>query len=146
MNDTIAGAAHPAPHRHLIRIGPLLLGLFGVPFLWGIRLVANYAIASQFCFEGAVRRYTLPDTLGWIWWMMVAIDLLTIIAGVATALVSYRNWRLTAEENATPNSALIETGEGRTRFLSLWGILVASLFILAALVDLVALCVIPVCA
>jgi hypothetical protein len=143
---TIADAAHPAPHRHRISVRPLLLGLFGVPFLWGIRLVANYAMASQFCFHDAARRYTLPDTLGWIWPTMVALDVLTILAGIATVLVSYRNWRITAEECAAPNSVLIEIGEGRTRFLSLWGMLVASLFILAAIFDLIALYVVPVCA
>jgi hypothetical protein len=147
MTDTtITRAAHPAPHRHRISIRPLLLGLFGVPFLWGIRLVANYALANQFCFHGAARRYELPDTLGWIWPTMVAVDMLTILAGLATALVSYRNWRITAEERAAPNSLLIEIGEGRTRFLSLWGLLVSSLFILAAIFDLIALYVIPVCA
>jgi hypothetical protein len=145
-NTTVTGAAHPAPHRHRISIRPLLLGLFGVPFLWGIRLVANYALASHFCFPDATRRHTLPGTLGWIWPTMVAIDLLTILAGIATVLISYRNWRITADERASPNSVLIEIGEGRTRFLSLWALLVASLFILAAVFDLIALYVVPVCA
>lgn len=147
MTDaTLTGGAHPAPHRHRIDIRPLLLGLFGVPLLWGLRLVANFAMASHFCFPGAARRYALPDTLGWIWPTMVGIDVLTILAGLATALVSYRNWRITADETAGPRSMLIEIGEGRTRFLSVWGMLVASLFILAAVFDLIALWIVPVCA
>lgn len=147
MTDTtITGAAHPAPYRHRISVRPLLLGLFGVPLLWGLRLVATFAMASHFCFPGPTRRYTLPDTLGWIWPTMVALDVLTIFAGVAAALISYRSWRITAEENAAPNSVLIEIGEGRTRFLSLCGLLVALLFILASIFDLIALYLLPVCA
>jgi hypothetical protein len=143
---TITGAAHPAPHRHRISIGPLLLGLFGVPFLWGIRLIANYAMASHFCYPVSFRRYALPDTLGWVWPAMIGLDVLTILAGLATALVSYRNWRITADESAGPRSPLIDIGEGRTRFLSLWGMLVSALFILAAVFDLIALRILPVCA
>lgn len=147
MTDTtVTGAAHPAPHRRRINLRLLLLGLFGVPLIWSVRLVANFAVASHFCYPITFRQYALPDTLGWVWPTMVGTDVLTIVVGLATAFISYRNWRITADESAGPRSLLIEIGEGRTRFLSLWGMLVAALFIVSSIFDLIALCIIPVCA
>ncbi len=141
----VTGAARPAPHRHRVGATLLVLGLFAVPLMWGIRLVANFAIASHFCFPGALRLHALPHALGWVWPTMIGINVLSILIAVAVGLVNYRKWRLTADESAGPRSALIEIGEGRTRFLSAWGLLVASLFVVAAGFDLIALCIVPVC-
>ncbi len=142
---TVTGEAHPAPHRHRVGTTLLVAGLFAVPLVWGIRLAANFAIASHFCFPGDVRLYALPPSLGWVWPTMIGINVLSILIAVAVGLVSYRNWRLTADEHAGRRSGLIEIGEGRTRFLSAWGLLIAALFVLVAAFDLVALCIVPVC-
>jgi hypothetical protein len=144
-NATLTGAAHPAPYRHHVGTTLLVLILFVVPLLWGIRLVANFAIASHFCFPGDLRRYALPNPLGWVWPTMIGIDVLTILIALAAILVSYRNWRIASEESAGPRSPLIEIGEGRTRFLSMWGLLIGALFVIAVSFDLVALFIVPVC-
>src|SRR5689334_13657914 len=42
--------AHPAPHRHRVSTALLAFALWATPAVWGMRLVANYAINSHFCF------------------------------------------------------------------------------------------------
>jgi hypothetical protein len=137
---------HPAPHRHSINFSLLAACLVGVPTLWGLRLVLNYFFDSYFCFPGGdARRPTLPGGLGWVWPTILAIDVLTILFAVGAIVVSYRNWSRTREEYASPHAPLIEIGEGRTRFLSLWGLMIGVGFLIAVLFDFLALWIVPVC-
>jgi hypothetical protein len=57
----------------------------------------------------------------------------------AAATLSFRSWRATRHELASANGPLIEIGEGRTSFLSLWGRLIGIGFGVAVLFDLVGL-------
>jgi hypothetical protein len=145
-NDSAVTDAMSPRSRERTGIPLLLLGLFGVPLIWGIRLVANFALASHFCFPGDLRRHALPESLGWVWPAMIGINALSILAAIAVALVCYRSWRTASDESGGARSGLMQSGEGRTRFLSIWGLLVAIMFILAAAFDLVALWILPVCA
>ena len=145
--DTAAlhAGAHPAPHRH--RVGSLALA-FGVaagPLAWGVHLVVNYGIASHACFPGAGPRSQAPAGAG-LWWLLLSIDLIAIAVAAAATLVSYRSWRATRRELAGRASDLLEIGEGRTRFLALWGLLTGVGFLLAVVFDGVALLVLPLCA
>jgi hypothetical protein len=134
--------AHPAPQRH--RVGLLILSaaLFAAPAIWGLRLVFNYALASYFCFPGSIRHYALP---GWTWPTLLGVDVLAIAIAVLAAIVSWRNWQR-ARHEAASDAPLIEIGEGRTRFLALWGLMTGVGFAVAGIFDLVTLWIVPVCA
>jgi len=60
-------------------------------------------------------------------------------------LVSFRNWRLTFDE--APGSAhhLLDNGEGRTRFLAMFGILTSVLFALGLVFATAAVFLVPLC-
>jgi len=135
--------AHPAPQRH--QVGLLILGaaLVATPAIWGLRLVLNFALASYFCFPGSIRQYALPR---WTWPTLLGVDVLAIAVAVLAAVVSWRNWQRTADERAVPGAPLIEIGEGRTRFLALWGLMTGIGFAVAGAFDLVTLWIVPVCA
>ncbi len=133
---------HPAPHRHAVSFALLVLALVATPCLWGVRLVTNYALDSHFCFPGDARRNAVP---GWVWPTLLGIDVLVLLLAVAATLISYRNYQATRTELAAPCAPLIEIGEGRTRFLALWGLMIGVGFVVAMLFDLVALWVVPAC-
>ena len=134
--------AHPAPHRH--RAGLMILGaaLFATPAVWGLRLVLNYALDSYFCYPGSIRKYALP---GWTWPTLLGVDALAIAVAVLAAVLSWRNWRRTRDK-VRSSGPLIEIGEGRTRFLALWGLMTGVGFAVAGAFDLLALWIVPVCA
>ena len=119
----------------------LAAALFAVPCLWALRLVVNYGIDSYFCFPSEVRRNILPT---WAWPTLLGIDVATIAVAIVAILISYHYWRR-ARDEAVAHAALIETGEGPTRFLALWGLLVGFGFLVAVLFDLIGLWIVPVC-
>ena len=130
-----------APNRDRASLASLAAGLFAVPCLWALRLVINYGIDSYFCFPGESRRNVLPP---WAWPTLLGIDVATIAVAIIAVLISYHYWRRAPDE-AVAHAALIETGEGPTRFLALWGLLVGFSFLVAVLFDLVGLWIVPVC-
>lgn len=136
---------HPAPRGHKVSLSVLGLALIATPTLWGVRLIAKFAIAEYVCFPGDERRLALPHGDGWVWPTLLVIDLLTIASAAAAAAISYRDWQASHDEHAAAKGSLVQVGEGRTRFLSLWGIMIGVGFLIAVLFDLVALWAVPVC-
>jgi hypothetical protein len=71
------------------------------------------------------------------------------LAGIAVAilggLVSFRNWRLTFYEAPGSVHHLLDRGEGRTRFLAMFGILTSFLFALGLLFATAAVFLVPLC-
>jgi hypothetical protein len=60
--------------------------------------------------------------------------------------VSWRAYRRTQDEAAGDTANLAESGAGRTRFLSLWGVLLGSAFAVATAMTGVAFLTLPRCA
>jgi hypothetical protein len=141
----VSELAHPAPRRHDASFAQLAFCTIAAPAVWGLRLVINYGIASYFCFPGDTPRQELPGNLGWIWPTLLALDLASIAVALAGAAIAFQLWRSTRHELAVPGSPLIEVGEDRTRFLSLWGLMISLGFFVAVVFELVALWVVPIC-
>lgn len=134
--------AHPAPHRNNINFALLASALIAVPSIWGMRLVANFAIDSHYCFPGEIRSDTLPS---WAWPTLLGLDFLAIAIAAVGIGISVTSWRRSRDEFAASSGPLIEIGEGRTRFLSLWGLMISVGFLIALVFDLVAVWIVPTC-
>jgi hypothetical protein len=137
--------AHPAPHRGRVGALALAFATMAAPLAWSVHLLMSYAIASHACFPGDMQRLAPPADSVWLWSLLVAIDLITIAIAFAAALVAYRIWRSTRHESPGPAGTLIEVGEGRTRFLSIWGMLISAGFLVAIVFDLIGVWVLPSC-
>jgi hypothetical protein len=149
---TIKADAHPAPHRERAGLFPLFFGIGAGPILWSLHLVANYALASHVCYPGAMPHTGPPPGAGRVWGILVAIDIVAVLVTGTAGLISWRLWRATrheTSEQARPASdqarELVEIGEGRTRFLALWGMLISLAFLVTIVFDLVGLFVVPLC-
>jgi hypothetical protein len=138
---TLPAQAHH-PLRRLAGFA-LAFGLVAGPLAWGVHLVANYALASHACFPGAVPRAALPPGSDWLLPLLIAIDLTVIAIAAVAALLSYRSWRSERQELSRNAGEVVDIGEGRTRFLSLWGMLTSVGFLIAIVFDVVALWVPP---
>ncbi len=121
--------------------GWLAFGVVASPVAWLLALFALYAIASYNCFSGRA-----PDPNG-LWnthWMLAGIAGGALFVCAVAGVFSVWAWRRSYAENPQART-LIQFGEGRTRFLAVWGALTSLLFAILMVVSLVPLFVVPSC-
>jgi hypothetical protein len=132
---------HPAPHRNRVALWETLLGVAGGPLAWIVQLCAGYSLAAAPCYAGPDRGFGGAPGPGII--ILYAVCLAIALAG---AIVSLRVFRRTRGEKRGSTDELFEHGEGRTRFLALWGLLLGAGFAAVILLNGVALIGVPRCA
>jgi hypothetical protein len=141
----MTGEHHPAPHRD--RLSPLSasLLLYTGPLAWFVQLCVGVAMTSWPCFPG-MDRLDAPLS-GYEWTRIGALAVLATcaVAACAAGLLSWRKFLEVREEREGGHNALVEMGQGRTRFVALWGVYLGLGFGLATLVTLVGFALVPRC-
>lgn len=136
---------HPSPHRDRIGLVPLMAGLIGPPAAWLLQLVVNYGLSSYSCYPASVPHVAvLPGWTG-VWVGVLIINIIAIAIAIATTVLSYRNWRIVRDEHPGEADDLVETGEGRSRFIGLAGAITGLGFVIALVFDLIAILAVPQC-
>jgi hypothetical protein len=135
MSDAVP-QEHPAPHRDRVRLIALLFGLAAGPAAWIGQMLLGYGLSSYACYPSDEPRLTSPPP-GWsgehIW--LLVINLAGLALTVVGFLVAWGNWRRTRAEKPGKAHRLLETGEGRARFLALSGMLACGVFAVAILAN-----------
>ncbi|MFC3069100.1 hypothetical protein [Phenylobacterium soli] len=113
-------AGHPAPARDEVGVLPLLYGLLAAPAAAALETLIGMGVVGRACLPtdhplAAPRFSTEPI----VW----TVHLVALIVGVAAVLVSLRAWRRTRHEHEGGRGAMVEIGEGRTRFLAMVALL-----------------------
>lgn len=134
---------HPAPHRRRVSLAALFFGLAAAPFAWNAQLLVGVALSAHACYPRDVP-LALPIWSN-LWWILLIIDAVGIVLAIAGGLVAFASWRRTFSEAPGSAHQLLDTGEGRTRFLAMFGLLTSVLFVLAILFGTAANFVIPLC-
>ena len=127
------GHAHAAPHRGRVPLWALWAGLFGGPLLWSVQLLANYAFVAHSCYPTSMPRTT--PTFGGVWGLALGISIVALVGTAAAGLVALRSWRATRDEKAGAAASLLDTAEGRTRFMAMTGLVLSGIFLLAVLAN-----------
>ena len=118
---------HPAPDRGRVGLGVLMLALLGAPVAWSLQHLALYAVASVAC-SGELQGAS-GGAQDWLSWVLPLINLgALLVAGLATALAA---WILRRTRHEYGSGGVMDAGEGRTRFLAIWGIWLGVVFMLA---------------
>jgi hypothetical protein len=141
----IEGIGHPAPHRDRARLGLLAFGLVAAPLAWGAQLVINYALTSHACFPGGSPLQGVASRWGAVWPVLLVVELVTLAIALAGAAAAHRSWQATREESHGTAEDMMEAGRGRTRFLSLWGLMTSFGFSVAIGFSLIGLFAVPLC-
>ncbi len=136
---------HPAPHRGRVNLGALIVGLAAAPLAWGAQLVINYGLASHVCFPGESPRLTVLPGWGAVWLGLLIVEAIALALALAGAATAYRSWRATRQESEGDTEDAVEAGRGRTRFLSLWGLMTSIGFAVAIGFSLIGLFAVPLC-
>lgn len=137
------GAAHPAPHRDRVGLTALSFGIVAAPLAWSVQQLFSTALAGYACYPHADPR-SVP-----LWSGLPAVLLAITAAAFALALsgggVAWNAWRRTRSERPGSAHQLMETGDGRTRFMAMCGMLTSTLFVIALAFGATALYVAPLC-
>jgi hypothetical protein len=126
--ETPAGRGHPAPGRDRVSLRALWFGLAGAPAAWSLQLTIQYALAAHDCYPHRTpSARPLGHALGPVIGIATVLAVAIAVGAFGTALYA---WRVTRDE-VTPwsHAALLEVGEGRTRFMAYAGMLASLLFL-----------------
>jgi hypothetical protein len=115
---------HPAPHRDRISTCLLMLGLLGAPLAWLLQFLAIYAFASELCLVDRA-----PPSF--VYWLLRAVNLAGLVGAALVLGLSFSHLCATRGEHEDQVGGMVDAGEGRTRFLAIWGIWIGILFMLA---------------
>jgi hypothetical protein len=138
-NDAnIAAGSHPAPQRDRLSLAVLALILLAPPAAWALDLFWKYAVTSYVCFPGDAPLRAAPAAWGWVWASLLTADVVALALAATTAWISYDAWTRVRREVPGHAEHLAEIGEGRTRFLAFWGMLIALLVGVAIVFSFVA--------
>jgi hypothetical protein len=135
-----------APQVYRAKLHESFFGLFAGPIAWFLQFCASYALASEPCFRGGERLAAPVPALQWTLLAMILSMAAAVVIALLSLLVSWRAYRRTKGEAPGATAHLVEAGPGRTRFLSLWGVLLGGAFAVATAMTGVAFLTLPRCA
>lgn len=148
MNTTLAGPAaphhrHPAPHRGRVGRFGSWFAIVGPPLAWGTQLVVGASLAGHSCYPHDV---PLAHPL---WPGVVSVALAVEAVALALCLLAgwaaWRNWRRSRAERPGSGHHLVESGDGRTRFIAMVGMMTSGLFAVATAFAALNLVAVPPC-
>jgi hypothetical protein len=148
----IDSSGHPAPSRGHVALPALWFGLFGGPAAWSVQTLVNLSLASHGCYPRLEPLAT--SVVGGLRGIAFVVSLVVLGACIAALATAWRAWRRTREEHQGRTGhagrkgnaqALLETGEGRTRFMALAGVLTSVTFVVASAVHTAAVFMVNPC-
>ena len=120
---------HPSPHRGRVGRGTTWFALLGAPLAWNLQLLVNATIASHGCYPHDVPlAMPLWHHLGTV---SACVEAVALAICIAAGVAGWRNWSRTRDEKQGGLHHVIESGDGRTRFMALAGMMTSALFLLA---------------
>jgi len=123
----------------------LAFAVLGAATAWSIQLLVGYGLAAHHCFPSAapVLSATVPG--GWVYPLVVIFNIAAIMLAILSTLAARSIWNDTKGEHDSPTHHLLAAGEGRTRFLAMFGQLAGIGFLAAILFDTPAIYLVPRC-
>jgi hypothetical protein len=120
--------SHPGPLRATVSGWAMAFGLLAAPLAWSLDELGSYIIAASECqlkSSGDITQMIRGSSPGYI--VLTIVTWLIALAGLRVAL---HNWRKTRGEHEGGGHHLIALGEGRTRFVSMAGLMTSIVFTL----------------
>lgn len=146
-DDTLSGfsASHPAPERGHVDGRLLAFGLLGAPFAWALYILFDYGIASHACYPSDTPLRTPMAGWEWVPPVLRIVNIAALVVAAVAVFVSYRNWTRTRGEAGGGQHRAVQTGEGRTRFLAVWGMWGGLWFVANIAFATIAVFAVPLC-
>lgn len=142
MRDEQEPDPQPA-HRRVPGVARLFAGMVVAPLAWALEVLIGYSLAAHACYPTDVA-LAAPTWAG----------LRTIVDGVSIALwllllaggaIAWANWKATRAQSNADAHGMIQSGDGRPRFMALCGVIVSALFAVVLLFTSVGILWVPSC-
>ena len=134
---------HPSPHRHRVLRVALWFGLLGAPVAWSLQELVNVSLAGHACYP-----HDLPLAMP-LWLQLGSIALwveaVAVIVCIAAGLVAFASWRRSRNEKPGDAHQLLGSGDGRTRFMAMAGVMTSALFLIGTALAALNLTAVPPC-
>jgi hypothetical protein len=121
----------PAPETRQLRFLALLFGACAAPLAWLGQVMLSYGVTTAACYPGDHPVGQLSR--GPLFAVLIVVDLFALAVCCAGAFVSWRSRNL------------VRPGDGRSRFLALWGVMSSLWFFVAVLFNVIASVMVPPC-
>lgn len=135
---------HPSPERDKVSMPVLAFALAGGPVAFMLQLLIGFAFASYVCLPS--RPGALPSgPPGWLVWTITAANVIALAVATLALATGIVLTRRTKHEHRHASAGMLDAGEGRTRFLAVWGVFTSLLFLLAIGSNTLSLFLVPLC-
>ena len=133
-------------------LSALWFGFVGAPTAWSVQTLVNLSLTSHSCYPRLTPLSS--STTGGLRGIAFAVSLVALAVCISATFVSWRTWWRTRGEHQQgtgrgqqhqPTSALLETGEGRTRFMALAGVLASAMFLAVTAANTAAIFIVSPC-
>ena len=119
------------------------LAIVSAPLAWVLQLWVNVTVSAHACYPHDV---PLAQPI----WAHLAfttalVEAIAICLCVFSGGLAWRNWQRTRNEKPGTAHRLIESGDGRARFLAMVAMLTSGLFLFAVVLTLINLAAVPPC-
>ncbi|MEO8936888.1 MAG: hypothetical protein ABI277_10915 [Burkholderiaceae bacterium] len=140
----------PPDHAQRMQVdkpGPGVVRLFAgmviAPLAWALQVLTGYALAAHACYptDAALSQPTLPHLRAIVAGVSVSLWILLLIG----CAVAWSNWKATRPHSDVGPHRIIQSGEGRPRFMALCGLIVSGLFAIVLLFTSVGIIWVPGC-
>ena len=121
---------HPAPQRDEARPHQVLFTLLGAPAGWTAQLLFGFASTSYLCTGQAGIAVPL-----WLKPAVIGLNVAALAIAAAALIVALALVRRTTHEHRQRSGGILDAGEGRTRFLAVWGVFTSIVFFVATLAN-----------
>ena len=129
---------HPAPDRGRIGLGLLMFALSGAPIAWALQLLTGSSIAGLACLSphGVAVETARID---WGNPVMIAVNIAALALAGLALVASIVILRRTGHESEGGHDSVMDAGEGRSRYIGIWGLWTSLLFIIAIAVNTISI-------
>ena len=139
----MSGGTYPAPDRNQVSFWALIFGASAAPVFWLGQMILGYGVSAFVCYSGD--HPTMMASTTTLRVALIVFDAVAIIAALAGGVVAYGCWRRVRNEKEGGASHAIDIGDGRARFMALWGMMSSLWFLGAIVFGTIASVAVPLC-
>ena len=133
-----------APSKALPGRVRLFGGLSVTPLAWSVHLLICYSLAAHACFpkDLALAAPLWPHLRA----IVAGVTVMAWVVAVFGCVLALANWKATRKESDASAHSVLSTGDGRTRFMALCGLMVSGVFAIALVFTSFGVLWVPECA